>query len=144
MVYKIWYSVYKIVQNEYKTVIQFFMLKLHLGDARLPHPTTKFELRLTKGGRMYKISNLVYKIVQISTKLWSTFLCWNFIWGDACLPPPFQNLNTDSARRKGVQNLVLDVQNCTKWVQNYDPVFYVETAFGGLLHVTSHPNLNCR
>ncbi len=25
----------------------------------------------------------------------------------------------------------LGVQNCTKWVQNYEPVFYVETAFGG-------------
>ncbi len=31
MVYKIWALVYKIVQNEYKIMTQFFMLKLHLG-----------------------------------------------------------------------------------------------------------------
>ncbi len=47
----------------------------------------------------------------------------------------------DSGRRKGVQNLGLGVQNCTKWVQNYDPVFYVEDAFRGL-HGSNPPNLN--
>ncbi len=29
--YKVWDLVYKIVQNEYKIMIQFFMLKLSLG-----------------------------------------------------------------------------------------------------------------
>ncbi len=31
-----------------------------------------------------------------------------------------------------------------KIVQNDDPVFYVETAFGEGLHFTSPPNFNCR
>ncbi len=44
-------------------------------------------------------------------------------------PPKFEF--ADSARGNGAQNLGLDVQNCTKWVQNYDPVFCVETALGG-------------
>ncbi len=53
-------------------------------------------------------------------------------------------LIADGARGNGVQNFGLRVQNCTKWVQNYDPISYVETAFGGL-HVTSPPPyLNCR
>ncbi len=81
MVYKIWDSVYKIVQNEYKIMIQFFMLKLHLG------------------GRMS--------------------------------PGLSQILIADSTRGNGVQNFGIGVDNCTKLVQNYDPAFYVETAFGG-------------
>ncbi len=47
-----------------------------------------------------------------------------------CMSPP-QIWIADSGRRKGVQNLGLGVQNCTKWVRNYDPVFYVKTAFVG-------------
>ncbi len=48
-------------------------------------------------------------------------------------------------RRKGVQNLGFAVQNCTKWVQHYDPVFYVEVAWGGggWLHVSNFLNFNC-
>ncbi len=71
----------------------------------------------------------------MSTKLWSSFLCWNCISGAACYQPP-QIWIADNARRNGVQNLGLGVQNRAKRVQNYDPVFYVETTFGGL-HVTS-------
>ncbi len=39
----------------------------------------------------------------------------------------------------------LGVQNCKNWVQNYDPVFYVEAAFG-VMHVSHTPlqNLNCQ
>ncbi len=37
-VYKIWDLVYKILQTEYKVMIQFFMLKLHLGGCMSPSP----------------------------------------------------------------------------------------------------------
>ncbi len=37
-VYKIWDLVYKIVQNKYKIMIQFFILKLHLGGCMSPAP----------------------------------------------------------------------------------------------------------
>ncbi len=60
--HKIWDLVYKIVQNEYKIMIQFFMLKVHLGGCMSPD-TPKFELRIAEEGRVYKIWDLVYKIV---------------------------------------------------------------------------------
>ncbi len=37
-VYKIWDSVYKIVRNEFKIMIQFFMVKLHLGGLHVTSP----------------------------------------------------------------------------------------------------------
>ncbi len=72
--FKLWLAeeerMYKIVQNEYKIMIQLFMLKLHLeGGCTFPTPTPKFELRLAVGGRMYKIWDLVYKIVQNEYKI---------------------------------------------------------------------------
>ncbi len=97
------------------------------------------------------------KLYKMSTKLWSSFLSWNCISGggcmlspapkfelrmywncisEGCISPAPQIWIAHSTRRNGVQNLGLDIQNCTNWVQNYDPVFYVETALGGL-HVTS-------
>ncbi len=81
-VYKIWDLAYKIVQNEYKILIQFFMLKLHLRGMQVTVPHSK-------------------------------------IW------------ISDRARRKCVQNSGLGVQNRSKYVQNYNPVFYFETAFRG-------------
>ncbi len=38
MVYQIWDSVYKIIQHEYKIMIRFFMLKLHLGGLHVTSP----------------------------------------------------------------------------------------------------------
>ncbi len=78
------------------------------------------------------------KFYKLSTKLWSSFLSWNCISG-GCISPAPQMWIADSARRKDVQNLGLGVQNCTKWVQNYDTVFYVETAFGGCMSPTPTP-----
>ncbi len=37
--YKIWDLVYKILQNEYKIMIQFFMLKLHLVGFHVTSPS---------------------------------------------------------------------------------------------------------
>ncbi len=87
-----------------------------------------------------KFGTWCIKFFKMSTKLWSSFLCWNYIW---CwyMSLTHQIWIADSARMKGVQNLGLGVQNCTKLEQNYDPVFYVETAFGGL-HVSNTPNFN--
>ncbi len=147
MVYKIWDSVYKIVQNEYKIMIQFFMLKLHLWAAC--HQPPKFEFPIAQEGMVYKIWDSMYKIVQNEYKIMTQFFMLKLHLG-GCMSPASKIWIADSARKKGVQNLgfgvknfglgvpdlVLGVQSCTKWVQNYDPFFYVETAFGGL-HVTS-------
>ncbi len=59
---------YKIVQNEYKIMIQFFMLKLHLGGAPC-HQSPKFELPIAQEGMVYKIWDSVYKIVQNEYKI---------------------------------------------------------------------------
>ncbi len=67
MVYKIWDSVYKIVQNECKIMIQFFMLKLHLGCCMSPAP--KFVLPVAQEGMVYKIWDSKYKIVQNKYKI---------------------------------------------------------------------------
>ncbi len=64
----------------------------------------------------------------MSTKLWSSFLCWNCISG-CCISPTLQIWIADSGRKKSVQNTKFGTW-CTKWVQNYNPVFYVGTAFG--------------
>ncbi len=56
MVYKIWDSMYKIVQNEYKIMVQFFMLKQHLGGVGAAcHQPTKFELPIAQEEMAYKI-----------------------------------------------------------------------------------------
>ncbi len=77
---------------------------------------------------MFKFGTWCTKLYKMSTKLWSSFLCWNCNWLGYLSPAP-QIWMADRAWGKGVQNLGLDVQNCTKWEQNYDPVFYIETAF---------------
>ncbi len=73
MVYKICDLMYKIVQNEYKIMIQFFILKLHLVGAAC-HQPPKFELPIAEEGMVYKIWDLVY---NVSTKLWYTFRSQN-------------------------------------------------------------------
>ncbi len=70
------------------------------------------------------------KLYKMRTKLWSSFVCWNCIGGGCMLPAP-QIWIADRARRTGVQNIGLRVQNCTKWVQNYDPVFLCWNCIGG-------------
>ncbi len=61
------------VQNEYKIMIQFFMLKLHLMGPMSPAP--KFELRIAQEGRVRNIWDLVYKIVQNEYKIMIRLLC---------------------------------------------------------------------
>ncbi len=78
-VYKISDSVYKIVQNEYKIMIQFFMLKLHLGAAC--HQQPKFELLIRQEGMVYKIWDAVYKIVQKKYKIMIYFSFLKFVLG---------------------------------------------------------------
>ncbi len=105
-------------------------------DACLPPLTPKFEFRLVEGG-CTKFGTWCTKLYKMSTRLWSSFLCWSCIWGMHVSNPHSKIWIADSARRKNVLNFGRCVQNCTKWVQNYDPVFYLETAFrGGGLHVT--------
>ncbi len=48
-------------------MIQFFMLKLHLGGCMSPAP--KFVLPITQEGMVYKIWDVVYKIVQNEYKI---------------------------------------------------------------------------
>ncbi len=59
---------YKIVQNEYKIMTQFFMLKLHLGRLHVTSPP-KFELPIAQEGMAYKIWDSVYKIVKNKYKI---------------------------------------------------------------------------
>ncbi len=49
---------------------------------------------------------------------------------------PALSFSYSRRERKSAENLGLCVQYCTKWVQSYDPLFYVETALGGGLHVS--------
>ncbi len=90
--YKTWDSVYKIVQNEYKIMIQFFMLKLHLrGGLHVTSPP-KFELPIAQEGMVYKIWDSVYKIVDNGHKIMVQFFMLKLHWGGAaCHQPP--NLN---------------------------------------------------
>ncbi len=76
---------------------------------------------------VYEIWYLVYKM---SIKFMIQFCKLKLHLGRLHVSNP-QIWIADSGRRKGLQNLALGVQNCTKWVQNYDPVFYVKTALGG-------------
>ncbi len=129
--YKIWDWCTKLYKMSTKLWSSFLCLNCIWrvgGSACLQH--SKFELKTAEEGIVYKIWDWCTKLYKISTKLWSSSLCWNCIWlggGSCCMSPTHPNL--DSGRRKGVQN-------CTKRVQNYNPVFYLETAFGWLL-VTS-------
>ncbi len=45
-------------------MIQFFMLKLHLGGGAASHQPTKFLLPIAQEGMVYKIWDSVYKIAQ--------------------------------------------------------------------------------
>ncbi len=78
--YNIWYLVYKIVQNEYQIMIQFFMLKLHFGGA-VCHQPPKFELPTAQDGLVYKIWDSVYKIVQNKYKIIIYFSFSKSTWG---------------------------------------------------------------
>ncbi len=129
-VYKIWDLRYKIVQNEYKIMIHFFMLKLHLGGLHVSNP----KIWTVDCGRRKGVQNMGLG-VQNYTK-WvqyydAVFYVENAFGGCRSPIPLYQIWISDSWRRKDVQNVGLRVQNCTKWVQNFDPVFYVETAFRG-------------
>ncbi len=53
-VYKIWDLVYKIVQNEYKIMIQFFTLELHLGGLHVSNP----QIWIADSGRRKIIQDL--------------------------------------------------------------------------------------
>ncbi len=64
MVYKIWDSVYKIVQN-YDPV---FYVEIAFGGSAC-HKPPKFELSLAQEGMVYKIWDSVYKIVQNKYKI---------------------------------------------------------------------------
>ncbi len=77
-VYKIWDLVYKIIQNEQKIMIQFFILNLHLGCCMSPAP--KFELRKAQEGRVYKIWDLVHEIVQNKYKIMIYFSLLKFVF----------------------------------------------------------------
>ncbi len=67
-------------------MIQFFMLKLHLGGGCMS-PAPKFELPIAQEGMAYKFGTRCTKLYKISTKLWSSFLCWNCICGGGCMSP---------------------------------------------------------
>ncbi len=62
--YKIWNFMYKIVQNENKIMMQFFILKLHFGALHFTAPSPNFELCIAQEGTVYNIWNMMYKIVQ--------------------------------------------------------------------------------
>ncbi len=113
MVYKIWDSMYKIVQNEYKIMIQFFMLRLHLGGGAACHQPPKFELPIAQEGMVYKIWDSVCKIVQNEYKIMIQFFMLKLHVG-GCMSLAPQIWIADSARGNGVQNLGLGVQNCAK------------------------------
>ncbi len=79
-VYKIWNSMYKIVQNEYKIMIQFFMLKLHLGGCLSPAP----QIWIADGAKREwctKFGTRCTKLYKISKKLWYIFRSRNPFWG---------------------------------------------------------------
>ncbi len=80
-VYKISDSVYNIVQNEYKIMIQFFMLKLHLGGCMSLAP--KFELLIAQEGMVHKIWDSVYKMVQNTYKIMIYFSFSKSVLGGA-------------------------------------------------------------
>ncbi len=110
-------------------MIQFFILKLHFGGLYFTSPPN-LNCALHKKERCTKFGTWCTKLYKMSTKLWSSFLCWNCISEAACYQPP-QIWITDSTRGNGVQNFGLDVQNCTKLVQNYDILFVLEIRFKG-------------
>ncbi len=64
-----WDQVYKIVQTEYKIKIHFFNVETAFGVGAACLQLPKFELHITKKGRVYKIRDLVYKIVQNEYKI---------------------------------------------------------------------------
>ncbi len=69
---------YKIVQNEYKIMLQFFMFKLHLGGGGVCMSPPQFELPKAQVGMVYKIWDLVYKIVQNYDILFVLEICFGW------------------------------------------------------------------
>ncbi len=107
------------------------------------HPTPKFEFRLAEGGRMYKIRDFVYKIVLQN---YDPVFYVETAFGGCMFPDPHSKIwIADSARKKGVQNLGLGVQNCIKWVQNFDILFVLEIRLGvgaGDMHLIYRYNID--
>ncbi len=60
---------YKIVQNEYKIMIQFFYVETALGGGAACHQPPKFELPTAQEDMAYKIWESMYKIVQNKYKI---------------------------------------------------------------------------
>ncbi len=61
-------------------MIQFFILKLHLGAA-CHQPPQIWIADSAKREFCTKFGTRCTKLYKMSTKLWSSFLCWNCIWG---------------------------------------------------------------
>ncbi len=83
------------------------------GEEATCYQPSKFELRIEQEGRVYKISDSVYKIVENEYKIMIQFFMLKLHLG-GCMSPAPQIWIADSARRNGVQNLELGLQNCTK------------------------------
>ncbi len=90
-------------------MIQFFMLKLHLGGGCMS-PTPKFELRISEEGRVYKIWDLMYKIVQNYDPVFHVETA--FEWG--CMSPAPQIWIADA--QEGIVYRIFD--SVYKIVQN--------------------------
>ncbi len=112
--YKMWDLVYKVVQNEYKITIQFFMFKLHLGEGGLQvsNPSPKFELRIAEEGRMYKVGDLVCKIIQNEYKIMIQFLMLKLHLGGLYVsnpPPKFELRIAEEGRVCKIWDLVYKI-----------------------------------
>ncbi len=112
------------------------------GAVAVCHQPPKFELSIAQEGvvykiwdSVYKIWDSVYKIVQNEYKIMIQFFMFKLHLG-GCMSPSPQIWIADRARRKGVQNIGLSVQNCTKWVQNYDILFVLQIRLGRVVTCT--------
>ncbi len=66
---------YKIVQNEYKIMIQFFIFKVHLRRLHVSDtpPPLKFELQIAEQEKVYKNWDFGNKTVQNKYKIMMYF-----------------------------------------------------------------------
>ncbi len=76
--YKIWDMMYKIVQNEYKIMIQLFVFELHLGGCS--SPTAHPKIWITVSWRRKGVQNLVLG-VQNEYKIMIQFYMFKQHWG---------------------------------------------------------------
>ncbi len=123
------------VQNIYKIIIQFFTLKLHLGVVGCLSPAPNLNFGYRKKEWCTKFGTWCTKLYKMSTTLWSSFSSWSYSCGRgaACLQPSKFELRISEEG-----NSTKFGTWCTKYLQNYNPVFYVETAFrtGGCVSPT--------